>query len=102
MYSRYLSFVHVLSILQVFRHILQAPDFPEAKDAQGSRMGQIRWGDFERPMKRIGFEITQTAGSSVRFDPPAKSARPITPSASSRLNLDADHAKMERAMRTLD
>lgn len=27
---------------------------------------------------RIGFEVTQTAGSSVRFDPPAKRARPIT------------------------
>jgi hypothetical protein len=63
-------------------------------------MGQIRWGDFERvgfrssfliisrvyyfvdfsmqAMKRIGFGIAQTAGSSVRFDPPAKAARPIT------------------------
>ncbi|KAJ7348953.1 hypothetical protein DFH08DRAFT_959155 [Mycena albidolilacea] len=62
----------------VFHRILQAPDVSEAEDDQGPRMGQIRWGDFERAMKRIGFGIAQTAGSSVRFDPPAKAARPIT------------------------
>lgn len=29
-------------------------------------------------MKRMGFAVCQTAGSSVRFDPPAKNARAIT------------------------
>jgi hypothetical protein len=29
-------------------------------------------------MRRIGFDVVQTAGSSVRFDPPARKARPIT------------------------
>lgn len=29
-------------------------------------------------MRRIGFQVVQTAGSSVRFDPPAKTARPIS------------------------
>lgn len=29
-------------------------------------------------MKRLGFAVVQTAGSSVRFDPPAQTARPIT------------------------
>ncbi|KAF8191564.1 hypothetical protein K438DRAFT_1590942 [Mycena galopus ATCC 62051] len=66
-------------ILKVFHRILQAPDMPEANESDdGPKMGQIRWGDFERAMKRIGFGIAQTAGSSVRFDPPAKLARPIT------------------------
>ncbi|KAF9067826.1 hypothetical protein BDP27DRAFT_1448811 [Rhodocollybia butyracea] len=31
-----------------------------------------------KAMERVGFDIVQTAGSSVRFDPPAKTARPIT------------------------
>ncbi|KAJ7891262.1 hypothetical protein B0H14DRAFT_2335711 [Mycena olivaceomarginata] len=66
-------------ILKVFHRILQAPDLTEVKDEEGPRMGQIRWGiSSGLAMKRIGFEIAQTAGSSVRFDPPAKSARPIT------------------------
>lgn len=33
---------------------------------------------FPQGMKHIGFDIIQTAGSSVRFNPPVKSARPIT------------------------
>ncbi|KAF7353780.1 Regulation of transcription from pol ii promoter-related protein [Mycena venus] len=65
-------------LLKVFHRILQAPDLPETDNDQGPRLGQIRWAEFERAMKRIGFGIAQTAGSSVRFDPPAKSARPIT------------------------
>ncbi|KAJ7184451.1 hypothetical protein C8R46DRAFT_1064102 [Mycena filopes] len=65
-------------LLKVFHRILQAPDVPESSEDQGPRMGQIRWAEFERAMKRIGFGISQTAGSSVRFDPPAKSAHPIT------------------------
>jgi hypothetical protein len=28
-------------------------------------------------MKRIGFDVVHTVGSAVRFDPPAKTARPI-------------------------
>ncbi|KAJ6577852.1 hypothetical protein B0H19DRAFT_932770 [Mycena capillaripes] len=65
-------------VLKVFHRILQAPDLPDTNDDQGPRLGQIRWAEFERAMKRIGFGIAQTAGSSVRFDPPAKSARSIT------------------------
>ncbi|KAJ7494460.1 hypothetical protein B0H11DRAFT_1802789 [Mycena galericulata] len=68
-------------LLKVFHRILEAPDFPtETNDAsvQAPRKGQIRWAEFERAMKRIGFGVSQTAGSSVRFDPPAKTARPIT------------------------
>lgn len=42
----------------------------------------LGWGrqnhSFPQAMKRIGFLVCQTAGSSVRFDPPAKTARPIT------------------------
>ncbi|KAK7035873.1 regulation of transcription from pol ii promoter-related protein [Favolaschia claudopus] len=65
-------------VLKVFHRILQAPDIPHAEDDSGPRTGQVRWGDFEKAMKRIGFGIAQTAGSSVRFDPPAKLAHPIT------------------------
>ncbi|KAJ7460843.1 hypothetical protein B0H11DRAFT_2057030, partial [Mycena galericulata] len=68
-------------LLKVFHRILEAPDFPaETNDdsVQAPRKGQIRWAEFERAMKRIGFGVSQTAGSSVRFDPPAKTARPIT------------------------
>ncbi|KIK62926.1 hypothetical protein GYMLUDRAFT_242014 [Collybiopsis luxurians FD-317 M1] len=42
------------------------------------KKGQVRWEDFEKAMKRVGFDVVQTAGSSVRFDPPAKMARPIS------------------------
>ncbi|KAJ6497109.1 hypothetical protein C8R47DRAFT_1113871 [Mycena vitilis] len=65
-------------ILKVFHRILQAPDSPEDQGDDGPRMGQIRWAEFERAMKRIGFGVAQTAGSSVRFDPPAKLAHPIS------------------------
>ncbi|KAF7293976.1 hypothetical protein MKEN_01461400 [Mycena kentingensis (nom. inval.)] len=61
--------------LKIFRRILEPPE-EERDDAPAK--GQVRWGDFENAMKRIGFEIIQTAGSSVRFDPPAMTARPIT------------------------
>ncbi|KAG8994236.1 hypothetical protein FRB90_000503 [Tulasnella sp. 427] len=42
------------------------------------KSGQIRWADFETAMQQIGFNVVQTEGSSVRFDPPAIRARPIT------------------------
>ncbi|KAF7291533.1 hypothetical protein MKEN_01488000 [Mycena kentingensis (nom. inval.)] len=61
--------------LKVFHRILEPPE-EERENAPAK--GQVRWGDFENAMKRIGFEIEQTAGSSVRFDPPASSARPIS------------------------
>lgn len=38
----------------------------------------IRLPSLHQAMKRLGFEVVQTAGSSVRFDPPASTARPIT------------------------
>nr|GAT51346.1 predicted protein [Mycena chlorophos] len=62
-------------VLKVFHRILEPPE-DEKENAPAK--GQIRWDDFEHAMKRIGFEIVQTAGSSVRFDPPASRARPIT------------------------
>ncbi|KAJ7222193.1 hypothetical protein GGX14DRAFT_388026 [Mycena pura] len=62
-------------VLKLFHRILEPPE-DEKEDAP--KKGQVRWGDFENAMKRIGFEIMQTAGSSVRFDPPASTARPIT------------------------
>ncbi|KAJ7118909.1 hypothetical protein C8R44DRAFT_878441 [Mycena epipterygia] len=65
-------------LLKVFHCILEAPGSPDEKEMAGAKKGQIRWAEFERAMKRIGFGICQTAGSSVRFDPPAKTARPIT------------------------
>ncbi|KAJ3935936.1 MAG: hypothetical protein NXY57DRAFT_987714 [Lentinula lateritia] len=62
---------------KTFQRILENDDNPNlAPDAP--KKGQVRWDDFEKAMKRVGFDIVQTAGSSVRFDPPAKTARPIT------------------------
>ncbi|KAJ7160634.1 hypothetical protein C8R43DRAFT_993497 [Mycena crocata] len=67
-------------VLKVFHRILAEDDAVVGveDDASAQKKGQIRWDAFEKAMKRIGFGICQTAGSSVRFDPPAKSARPIT------------------------
>ncbi|KAJ7668353.1 hypothetical protein B0H17DRAFT_1018509 [Mycena rosella] len=64
-------------VMKLFHRILE--DGPE-DDATNSdqKKGQVRWGDFERAMKRVGFEVVQTTGSSVRFDPPAQTARPIS------------------------
>ncbi|VDB83237.1 unnamed protein product [Peniophora sp. CBMAI 1063] len=50
----------------------------DKRDADAPAKGEVRWQDFEKVMRRIGFQIVQTAGSSVRFDPPAKTARPIS------------------------
>ncbi|KAJ7144910.1 hypothetical protein C8R43DRAFT_1013446 [Mycena crocata] len=66
-------------LLKVFHRILEAPDFAQTDDeSAGAKKGQIRWAEFERAMKRIGFRVCPTGGSSVRFDPPAKTAHPIT------------------------
>ncbi|KAJ7084171.1 hypothetical protein C8R43DRAFT_318962 [Mycena crocata] len=62
-------------VLKLFHRVLEPPE--EEKENAPAK-GQVRWGDFENAMKRIGFEVVQTAGSSVRFDPPAATARPIT------------------------
>ncbi|VDB83236.1 unnamed protein product [Peniophora sp. CBMAI 1063] len=48
------------------------------EDAGAPAKGEVRWQDFEKVMRRIGFQVVQTAGSSVRFDPPARTARPIS------------------------
>ncbi|KAF7328968.1 hypothetical protein MVEN_02526800 [Mycena venus] len=61
--------------LKLFHRILEPPE--EEKENAPTK-GQVRWGDFENGMKRVGFQVVQTAGSSVRFDPPASTARPIT------------------------
>ncbi|KAJ7272938.1 hypothetical protein C8J57DRAFT_1316058 [Mycena rebaudengoi] len=66
-------------VLKIFHQVLAAPNEPLiSEEAPGAKKGQIRWVEFERAMKRIGFGVVQTAGSSVRFDPPATTARPIT------------------------
>ncbi|KAJ7204095.1 hypothetical protein GGX14DRAFT_460835 [Mycena pura] len=68
-------------VLKVFHRILDDADDTSLGAGENGvpvRKGQIRWDVFEKAMKRIGFEVCQTAGSSVRFDPPAKNARPIT------------------------
>ncbi|KAF7328969.1 hypothetical protein MVEN_02526900 [Mycena venus] len=62
-------------VLKLFHRILEPP---EEKKENAPAKGQVRWGDFENGMKRVGFQVVQTAGSSVRFDPPAATARPIT------------------------
>ncbi|TFK53182.1 hypothetical protein OE88DRAFT_1352823 [Heliocybe sulcata] len=64
-------------VLKIFAQILD-PDPGTQSDENAPRKGQIRWGDFEKAMRRIGFAVIQTAGSSVRFDPPAQTARPIS------------------------
>ncbi|KAJ7583140.1 hypothetical protein C8J56DRAFT_953166 [Mycena floridula] len=64
-------------ILKVFHNILEVERETQG-DPNAPKKGQVRWGDFEKAMKRLGFDIIQTAGSSVRFDPPAKTARPIS------------------------
>jgi len=63
-------------LLKVFHRVLE--DNKEQPGENAPKKGQLRWGEFERAMKRIGFDVVQTAGSSVRFDPPARTARPIT------------------------
>ncbi|KAJ7675625.1 hypothetical protein DFH06DRAFT_1466464 [Mycena polygramma] len=66
-------------VLKVFHRILEEDDAHGAEETGiPLQKGQIRWDVFEKAMKRIGFSVCQTAGSSVRFDPPAKCARPIT------------------------
>ncbi|KAF7337056.1 hypothetical protein MVEN_02142800 [Mycena venus] len=67
-------------VLKVFHRILEDDrTLPGAEEnPAGLKKGQIRWDVFEKAMKRVGFSVCQTAGSSVRFDPPAKNARPIT------------------------
>lgn len=78
---------------KVFHRILEE-DTNVGDSSSELKKGQIRWDAFEKvrnsvsswstvltafqAMKRIGFGVCQTAGSSVRFDPPAKNARPIT------------------------
>ncbi|EIM87872.1 uncharacterized protein STEHIDRAFT_138418, partial [Stereum hirsutum FP-91666 SS1] len=64
-------------IMKIFHRILEVDEDTASVDASQQK-GQIRWGDFERAMKRVGFDVYQTAGSSVRFDPPARTARPIS------------------------
>ncbi|KAJ6470148.1 hypothetical protein DFH09DRAFT_1221248, partial [Mycena vulgaris] len=68
-------------VLKVFHRILEDADDTSLGVGENGvplKKGQIRRDVFEKAMKRIGFEVCQTAGSSVRFDPPAKNARPIT------------------------
>ncbi|KAF9053514.1 hypothetical protein BDP27DRAFT_1408737, partial [Rhodocollybia butyracea] len=55
---------------KIFQRILEDDDIADQLGPNTPKKGQA--------MKRVGFDIVQTAGSSVRFDPPAKTARPIT------------------------
>jgi len=63
-------------LMKVFHRVLE--DDKKIPGDNALKKGQLRWGEFERAMRRIGFDVVQTAGSSVRFDPPAQTARPIT------------------------
>ncbi|EJD43598.1 hypothetical protein AURDEDRAFT_145415 [Auricularia subglabra TFB-10046 SS5] len=65
---------HLLVFRQILGYKKQTADGGEAMP----KAGVVRWEHFEKAMKRIGFEVVQTTGSSVRFDPPARTARPIT------------------------
>ncbi|KAJ7089526.1 hypothetical protein C8R44DRAFT_892224 [Mycena epipterygia] len=65
-------------VIKVFHRILEEEDTNVGESSGELKKGQIRWDAFEKAMKRISFGVCQTAGSSVRFDPPAKNARPIT------------------------
>ncbi|TFY52462.1 hypothetical protein EVJ58_g10005 [Rhodofomes roseus] len=42
---------------------------PEEEADPNVKKGQLRWGDFEKAMTKIGFHRKEGAGSSVRFDP---------------------------------
>ncbi|KAJ7091324.1 hypothetical protein B0H15DRAFT_835479 [Mycena belliarum] len=64
-------------VMKIFHRILEDDPKDDSTDS-GQKKGQVRWGDFERAMKRVGFEVMHTTGSCVRFDPPAQTARPIT------------------------
>ncbi|KAJ7115916.1 hypothetical protein C8R44DRAFT_880319 [Mycena epipterygia] len=46
----------------IFHRILE-DDPNEESTNPDQKKGQVRWGDFERAMKRVGFEVMQTAGS---------------------------------------
>ncbi|KAF7294556.1 hypothetical protein MIND_00992100 [Mycena indigotica] len=58
--------------LRVFT--FKSSEQPDATQA----MKTVRWSDFEKAMKRIGFGVSQSPiGLAVRFDPPAKMARSV-------------------------
>ncbi|KZV77082.1 hypothetical protein PENSPDRAFT_747291 [Peniophora sp. CONT] len=65
---------------RVFYRLLDGryDDTSDRSEEEVPMKGNVQWKEFEKVMRRIGFSIEQTAGSSVRFDPPAKLARPIT------------------------
>ncbi|KAJ7067760.1 hypothetical protein B0H15DRAFT_762473, partial [Mycena belliarum] len=60
--------------------LMNSPDSRDDADSEDvvPKKRKVRWAEFERAMRLIGLGVFQTAGSSVRFDPPAKSAHPIT------------------------
>ncbi|KAE9405146.1 hypothetical protein BT96DRAFT_916330 [Gymnopus androsaceus JB14] len=71
------------TIFQTFQRILENDDnlslAPDAPKKGPSSLGGFREIILiTQAMKRVGFDIVQTVGSSVRFDPRAKTARPIT------------------------
>ncbi|KIY64643.1 hypothetical protein CYLTODRAFT_445853 [Cylindrobasidium torrendii FP15055 ss-10] len=62
-------------VWKIFDRLLEDEN-PSLSTSQ--KKGQIRWAEFEHAMKRVGFEVIQTMGSSVRFVPPASSERAIS------------------------
>ncbi|VDB95105.1 unnamed protein product [Peniophora sp. CBMAI 1063] len=74
------KFVLPRKMAKVFHRLLDGryDDASDKSEEEAPMKGEVQWKDFEKVMRRIGFSIEQTAGSSVRFDPPAKLARPIT------------------------
>ncbi|KAF7323321.1 hypothetical protein HMN09_00112900 [Mycena chlorophos] len=64
-------------VVKVFHRILTQHESTMQSDTTKSSQ-VLRWPDFEKAMKRIGFTTTHTRlGTSVRFDAPAKGERPI-------------------------
>ncbi|KAJ7063662.1 hypothetical protein C8F01DRAFT_1133853 [Mycena amicta] len=65
--------------LKIFHRILTQPEVDTTlQNDEASKASQIRWADFEKAMKRIGFGVAPSVvGTSVRFDPPAKMARSV-------------------------
>ncbi|KAF7294579.1 hypothetical protein MIND_00994400 [Mycena indigotica] len=61
---------------KVFQRILPLKSGSAA--ASDEPAPDVRWSDFEKAMKRIGFGVSRSrVGLAVRFDPPAKMARSV-------------------------
>ncbi|OBZ65580.1 hypothetical protein A0H81_14411 [Grifola frondosa] len=61
---------------EVLRQYLDSDDEPADPNV---KKGHLKWADFEKAMSALGFQVKQSAGSSVRFDPSDRiGGHPIT------------------------